>query len=743
LLLVLLLVPLWIFVGRAVLTPLRVLGEAIDRMVPGADGAVIPVEAFPRNELGRVMAGWNEVLRRLGEQSARVAQSWEAVRRVFGSMAAAPAGEEHVLQVAIEVLTRAVGARYGAMHLLDEQGKTVAFLNTGLDEEEQRRLAGTEPPRGLGLLGVLQEGQVIRLDDLTRDARHRGFPEGHPPMRSFLGAPIAARGKVYGRVYLTEKLGGAPFSEEDERLVLTMAQSVALAVESMRAARRVHAVERLSRRVLASLPDAVMVLGRGGRVRYANRVFYDWFGGEPAAVVGRALGEVLPLAQAARQIEEIAAGSARANPFEAAWRSEGGEERTFRVTVSGLRVAEEEEEEEEELVIFEELTAYRRMAERQRELEAQLLQAEKLSALGVLVSGVAHELNNPLAVVLGRAQLLLRGELDERTRRALETVQIQADRMKRIIQHLLTVARKSPPERRWVDLNALLRETVELRVYQMRVNNIEVRWDLDGALPQIFADPHQLGQVFLNLVTNAEQAMAGRSGTLTIGTERIGEAIRVRVADTGSGIAPEHLPRIFDPFFTTKPVGRGTGLGLSVSYGIVAGHGGRIWAESRPGHGAVFFVELPLVTEGPAESAEGPPVPVPSAIGGRDILLVDDEAEVRDVLTELLELDGHRVEAVGSGEEALARLRRRNYDVILTDIRMPGLDGRTLCRRLADEQPALLRRVIFVTGDTANAETQALLQETRRPHVAKPVTLESLREAVARACAARGAGDSP
>jgi len=504
--------------------------------------------------------------------------------------------------------------------------------------------------------------------------------------------------------------------------------------------RRVQAVERLSRRILASLPDAVIVLRRGGGVRYANRVFYDWFRGEPSAVVGRSLREVLPLAEAARQIEEIVAGGAHANPFEATWRPEEGEERTFRVSVSGLRVAEEEEEEEEELVILEELTGYRRMAEKQRALEAQLLQAEKLSALGGLVSGVAHELNNPLAVVLGRAELLLLGELDERTRRALETVRTQGNRMRRIIQNLLAVAHKHPPERSWVDLNALLRETVELRVHQMQVNNVEVRWRLDEALPRIFADPHQLGQVFLNLVTNAEHAMAGRPGVLTISTERAGETVRVGVADTGGGIAPEHLPRIFDPFFTTKEVGRGTGLGLSVSYGIVTGHGGWIWAESTLGRGAVFFVRLPLVTEGPDETAEPPP-PIRPVID-RDILVVDDEAEVRDVLTELLELDGHRVEAVGTGEEALARLRQRRYDVILTDIRMPGLDGHALYRRLAVEQPELQRRVIFVTGDTVSTETQALLEETRLPHVAKPVTLEALREALAQVCGARGASDS-
>ncbi|MBI5628715.1 MAG: GAF domain-containing protein, partial [Candidatus Rokubacteria bacterium] len=477
--------------------------EADERV--GREGfgvGLIAEEEIPPDEWRFVMETRNRMLRRLDEQSERLQQearsllvSWEAMREILGSLATFT-GETQILQCGLEALARTVGARYGALHVLDEHGQTVDFLHTGLDEEWERRLGGVELPRVLGAPGALHEGQVFRLYDVTRDPRPRGFgPEGHPPMRSFLGVPIAAKGRVFGRVYLAEKAGG-PFTKDDEQLALTVAQSVALAVESMRLARRVRAAERLSRRTLASLFDAVVVLDRQCRVRYANRVVYDWFGLEPAAVVGRPLSEVLPLGDAAGRIEELVRDRVFAEPFEVTYRSEGGEERTFRATVSGLRVAEEEEE-EEELLILEEITAYRRMAREQQALQVQLLQAEKLSALGGLVSGVAHELNNPLTVIMGRAQLLLRGELDERMRQALEAVGTQADRMRRIIQQLLTLGRKHLPERSWVDLNTLLRATVELRAYQMRVNNIAVRWDLDEALPRIFADPHQLGQVFV------------------------------------------------------------------------------------------------------------------------------------------------------------------------------------------------------------------------------------------------------
>jgi signal transduction histidine kinase/CheY-like chemotaxis protein len=504
-------------------------------------------------------------------------------------------------------------------------------------------------------------------------------------------------------------------------------------------AQRCRAAERLSRRILATLPDAVIVVGRDCTVRYANRVFYHWFGLEPSAVGGRPLRGVLPFAGAVDRIEEIVGEKGYGAPFEAVWHAEGGEPRTFRVVVSGLQITEEDEE-EGILVLLEETTAFRCMVQKQQTLQAQLIQAEKLSALGQLLSGVAHELNNPLTVIAGRATLLLRGERDGRTRPALEAIQKNADRMKRIIQSQLRLARPYPPERAWLDLNALIQETVEIRASGMRLNNLEVRLALDDGAPRIFADPHQLQQVFLNVITNAEHAMAGGPGMLTISTRRVGETIRVSLADTGPGIAPEHLPRVFDPFFTTKEVGHGTGLGLSVSYSIVEAHDGRIRAESRAGEGATFVVELPIVTEVLPEPAAPPESSALRPLTGRRVLVVDDEEEILQVLLELLELDGHHVEIARNGAEALACLSGGACDVILSDVRMPELDGRALYRVLEEQQSELVRRLVFITGDTVSPETRTFLEETGVPYIAKPFELDAVRDALARTCVApRGA----
>jgi len=233
-------------------------------------------------------------------------------------------------------------------------------------------------------------------------------------------------------------------------------------------------------------------------------------------------------------------------------------------------------------------------------LQQQLIQSEKLAGLGQLVSGVAHELNNPLTAVIGFTQLILADpSLDRKVRERLETVMQEGERTRRIVQNLLSFSRQHKPSRKNVNLNDLLERTLELRAYELRVNNISVHRELED-IPSIFADGHQLQQVFLNIIINAEQALQNGKGkgVLTVKTE-IKEVdsirwVRVIIADDGPGIALENMSKLFDPFFTTKPVGKGTGLGLSISYGIVKEHGGTIRVESSPGSGATFIIELPV-----------------------------------------------------------------------------------------------------------------------------------------------------
>jgi len=252
------------------------------------------------------------------------------------------------------------------------------------------------------------------------------------------------------------------------------------------------------------------------------------------------------------------------------------------------------------LVSMRAITERKRAEEEKQRMEEQLQLAGRLAAVGVLAAGVAHELNNPLAAVQMFAQLLnAREDLDETARSDVETIYREAQRAARITNNLLSFARRHVPEKRLISINEVLEKSLELHAYRMKLNNIEIVMALDVNLPRTMADFHQMQQVFVNIIANAEQAMteAHSKGKLCIKTQKVGQIIRTTFTDDGPGISEENLRRVFDPFFTTKDVGKGTGLGLSICYGIVQEHGGRLYAGSKPNKGATFVVEIPLIFE--------------------------------------------------------------------------------------------------------------------------------------------------
>jgi signal transduction histidine kinase len=374
----------------------------------------------------------------------------------------------------------------------------------------------------------------------------------------------------------------------------------------------------------------------------------------------------------------------------------------------------------------------KKLDDQTRDLYHQLLQAEKLASLGQTISGIAHELNNPLATILTWAERLSQRQADDQTRRGLDVILSEADRSARIVRNLLTFARKRHTTRTMVDVNTIVEETLALRSYEQRVTNIAVLPALAAGLPLVFADPHQLQQVLLNLVINAEQAMlsAHGHGTLVVRTWHSGEndSVVLEVNDDGPGIPEEARTKIFDPFFTTKEVGKGTGLGLTVAYAIVQEHGGRIWIGApETGQGASFFVELPTGNA----SAVRPPQPAPEIIArdlprGASVLLVEDEPALAQAVADGLADAGFLVDRAGDGEEALARVGARTYDLVVCDLKMPRVDGMTFYRAIAATKPSLARRVIFVTGDVVGAEAERFLEETGCRWLAKPFRLADL-----------------
>jgi PAS domain S-box-containing protein len=366
--------------------------------------------------------------------------------------------------------------------------------------------------------------------------------------------------------------------------------------------------------------------------------------------------------------------------------------------------------------------------ERERQRDA-LVQSQKLADMGTLLAGVAHELNNPLSIVLGHAELLVRDGGPETTTRRARSVAQAAERCTRIVRNFLSLARHHSTERERLSINDIVHDAVELLGYSLRVDDVELSLDLSPDLPAVWGDSHQLHQVLVNFLTNAHHAarQQPRRRRIRITTRRSDGGARVTVEDSGPGIPDAIRGRVFEPFFTTKPAGIGTGLGLSLCQGIVEGHDGRIdVGSSAELGGACLVVTLPTGSPAPAArvAAASAAVVAPAAY---KVLVVDDERPLADVVAEGLREVGYGVEVASDGVEALEKLRVEKFDVVLSDMRMPTLDGICLyraCQSLGDFRPPAF---VFMTGDGLTPQTMEFLTQPGRVHLEKPFSAEQLR----------------
>lgn len=362
----------------------------------------------------------------------------------------------------------------------------------------------------------------------------------------------------------------------------------------------------------------------------------------------------------------------------------------------------------------------------QKKMEEKLIQAEKLSSLGGILSGVAHELNNPLTAIIGNAQLLVRKDVSLDIKNKLEIIRKESVRSSKIVGGLLAFAREHKPEKMLINVNDVIMEAYGLREYELRVENVKINLDLLKDMTYTSADPFQLQQVFINLINNAHDALMEKSGgILSIRSFQRDGKIIVEFEDNGIGIPNEKKKIIFDPFFTTKEIGKGTGLGLSIVYGIVAEHDGTIDVESIEGKGTKFTIELPIVRENivkEKESTEKPKGPV----GKIKVLVVEDEESLRNFLVEELINEGYTVEMAEDGEKGIELLESRDYDIVITDMKMPGLSGQNLYNYIQKNLPELIDKIIFITGDVLGQETQNFLNITGAKFIEKPFVIEQL-----------------
>ncbi|HEY4306447.1 MAG TPA: ATP-binding protein [Gemmatimonadaceae bacterium] len=718
-----LLVPMRAVNGATIAT--LVLREPVDANAPTLP-RVRTVELFAQQVASIIETA------RLYDESQRERGRGEAISDIARAVSASLRQDE-VMHLSLRhavALLHAEGAALALQH--EDQLIVVAGIGPG------ERLVGAPVPMNDSLAGLAVRE---RRANIVNDSSH---PGAYTPTRiaanieRTINAPLLAVTGAIGVLTVINR--ETPFTQDDAAVLQRLADQVAAAIsnarlyeearataeryrqaveDERRARGEVAAVESRYARLVEAASDAIFTLGADGLMAGVNRSLERSSGKSRAELIGAPFPSLLdPRDQqvAANAIEESLVGLRRR--VELRYSSVEGDPRLCSLTLTPLV---EGGEVTGALGIVRDVTDERRMTE-------QLMQQEKLAAIGQLVSGVAHELNNPLASVMAFAQLLIAAPLDApRDAFALDAINQEAKRAAKIVSNLLTFARQHQPERMIADVNAAVRDTIDLHRYALRIADVEIDLRLDPDLPLTWADPFQLQQVVLNLVTNAEQALSARESDrrLTITTEARDRQIVVRVSDNGPGIASEHLSRIFNPFFTTKPVGEGTGLGLSISDGIMREHGGRLRAESPVGEGATFVLELPLVTPPHGSDAVSDESVATKPSAGRRLLVVDDEPALRSAISTFFRSMGHTVDLAPTGRDGVDLASRVTYDAMLLDLRLPDMTGDEVLAEL-EAKACAPRRVVFVTGDTQSDAARSTLGATGRPIVSKPFLLDEL-----------------
>jgi len=634
-----------------------------------------------------------------------------------------------------------------AMRFLEAKGALVALAADGEGPEG----AGHRPltvSAAEGTLGHLR-GRTIGADDAGLIARSltgervelvdRAAGEPTPlvaglEVASAAAVPLRAHGVLVGTLVIAEPRDGV-FAPEDVRLLSTVATHAAIVIANARFFEMVHHAKEQWETAFDALSEGIAVVDVGGSIRRANRSLAAMLDSAIPSVIGRDLGTAL-LGESPALVELLAAArrGERAQPLVLRSAPLG---RTLRVNAARIPSPAQEAS---VVVLVEDVTD-------QQHMEAQLIQSEKLAAVGQLVSGVAHELNNPLTSIAGLSEFLLeQKELASKDRGHLRVIHEQAERAGRIVRNLLTFARKGPAEQGRVNLNDVIQRTLLLMAHDLKLKDITVEKVLP-TIPEILGDRHALQQAVLNLLNNAAQAVAenkpGRRRLICVNTW-FDQRVRMRVSDSGPGIPDHVVPQLFTPFFTTKEPGQGTGLGLSITYSIVEAHGGRISLERPPDGGAAFLVDLPPAPPPPAappapsataEDAAGRKALEPSAPAvKRTILLVDDDPAVRRMVKALFGREGHTVEAARTPQHALDLVRTRTYDLIIADARATAREH-LFVEQLVEAHPGLKERVLVATGDVRASTDEALAHLGLR-YVRKPFNLRDLRDEAARVWAA-------
>ncbi len=665
----------------------------------------------------------------LREQSSKLSEDLVALQEVNKIISQSFDLEDIIRRIVVEG-KRLAKTSQCHLFLLDNAGQNLVGSASTQTENFDIRKVSIKLSEASTPVTALLEKRAIALEDISCEESANSELMGSLGWHAAIFAPLLTKQQAMGVLVCSDDSNDRKFTHEEILRAEALAHQAAIALESARLFQVVSRSQKEWETTFDAMQDCVSVHDTTGKVIRANVALARRMNTIPQKIIGRYCAQLysegdsdhihcrhtLPPESDALIVEEVNLPKM------------GG---AFQLSVSpwydknnrlagSIHVAKD--------------------INNEKLLQQQLIQSEKLSAIGELISGIAHELNNPLTGVMGYSQLLqLREDLDSRAKENLHKINNLALRCQKIVQNLLSFARKQKPERTMTDVNEILEKTVELRSYEFQVNNIEIHRNLDRSLPKTIADAHQLQQVFLNILTNAEQAMLETNGrgTLTIRTKTDTEKshIIVEIKDDGPGIPESHLNRIFDPFFTTKEVGKGTGLGLSLSYGMIKEHGGNIYVRSLPNKGSTFFVELPIIANLQDEAGSSQETPeqgrlFEKLVQKKRILVVDDEKYILDFFVEAFQSLPMTIDTAKNGQVALKKMQSLEYDVVITDYRMPQMSGKELFNWIKEHHPRLANRIVFVTGDTVSNETRSFFTENNCRFLAKPFKIEEVKEVV-------------
>jgi two-component system NtrC family sensor kinase len=640
-----------------------------------------------------------------GPDSPDAPTDLDLVRRLtaFGQEVAGTLRRASVIDLLVRHVRETLAPSEIAIALFQREAETIDFV-LGWPP-------GRTNPRPLLDLAT-RRGPLLIQDGLDAVLREAGLTP--PPLSagSWLVAPFVAKGRVTGAIAARGEVGR--YGPTDLVLLEGLVSQASIALESARLVDLHDDGRRTWQEVVDAISPALCIVDRSGAIRRANRAFADLVNAPPASLIGRPWQAFIPPEWATdlqRALDQQGAGR------EVELRTG---ERTYAVTAVPIS----SNDRSAVVLLFDDQTERRR-------LQDQLIQSEKMSAIGQLIAGIAHDLNNPLASVLGFADFLTEvPHIPPNIREPLTVIREEAERASSIVRNLLGFARKQDHQRRPTALKPLLDATFVLLRNQLMAYRVEASIEVEPDLPMPDIDANQIQQVFVNLINNAAQAVAstGRPGTIVVRARRWLDGVAIDVIDDGPGMSESLATQVFEPFFTTKAEGEGTGLGLSISQGIVKEHGGRIMLSSEEGKGSTFTVQLPICTR-----ASMPPTDATTKVPSKRlrVLVVDDEPHILHYMRATLEAWGHLPVVAADGEEALSRASNEQFDLIISDLRMPRYGGREFYEELSRRNPKMAARLVFSTGDTVRGDTLAFLETLDRPYLHKPFSLAELRTLLA------------